>query len=344
MPSKLSRLRWVGFLLLWVALNPVSANAEDTQPSLIVSIKSGKLFKRLGLSCEVTEPTALWQAYDVGDSVGGIRVSQVGVALFPSEHLAEQGIQRRIQSTMTTAPREVPRSVGDECMAWASDRGGTFFFRRTNLVVTFTWQGSFSRALVFAEKADGIFARDEEVAPRGRATPETNEFGFIPPDDTGLTDVIRRPLYMPSGYSPPGHVPAGDHSTPTHAPEKEQPGTPSPEVLTRRTGSSVETADPALAESTPKGSQVPVPEGVAGAGSDLPREKSAEESSAVLALESPPETSSGGLATVSKQFSEARQTTDTHTSPPWPYVAFGFAGAAIIGVVGVWLILRRKAT
>jgi hypothetical protein len=274
MTRELSRFWWAGFLLLWVGLNPVPANAGDTHRSLISSIKSNLLFEKLGLSCEATEPTASWQVYDLGDTVGGIRVGQVCLALFPSVRSAEQGMRRRILSTMTVAPRDLPRPVGDQCMVWASVRGGTFFFRRINVVTEFTWQGELSGALALAEKADNIIARDEEVAPRGAAAPQPNQFGFVRPDDSGLTDVVRRPLYVPPGHSLPGRVPLGDHTTPSQKATDQQPGSP-PEELTGRKGNSAETADSPSARGTPGGSQAP--RGVVGAASDFPKRRTTED-------------------------------------------------------------------
>ena len=47
-------------------------------------------------------------------------------------------------------------------------------------------------------------------------------------------------------------------------------------------------------------------------------------------------------ASVSTQVSEARQRTDANTGPAWLHIVLGLVGAAAVGAVGMWLLLRRR--
>jgi len=54
-------------------------------------------------------------------------------------------------------------------------------------------------------------------------------------------------------------------------------------------------------------------------------------------------TSRGDRTEVSEQVSEVRQGTDADTGPAWLHIVLGFVGAAAVGAVGMWLLLRRRS-
>jgi hypothetical protein len=61
------------------------------------------------------------------------------------------------------------------------------------------------------------------------------------------------------------------------------------------------------------------------------------------APKSPPEAPRRNPATASGQVSEARRRTDPDSGPTWLHIALGLTGAAALGAVGMWLLLRRRA-
>ena len=58
---------------------------------------------------------------------------------------------------------------------------------------------------------------------------------------------------------------------------------------------------------------------------------------------STPESSSEDRTAVSEQITESRQRTNANSGPAWLHIVFGFVGAAAVGAVGMWLLLRRRA-
>ena len=214
------------FALFLVGSPAARANARDAPRDLIVSVRSDRLFERLGLSCTATTPTSEFQAYRVDGGANPSGVYAIGVAIFPSTADASRGMRYCIASSMSMGPTALDLAIGDECEIYS----GTFFLRTQNVVAVFNWVGELPNAVAFAERLDTVLLSDDEVAPKGPATAAPNEFGFIRPDDSGLpATVIRHPLYVRSGHPLGYNAPSGERTAPSRASEGR-------EVSTRRSG------------------------------------------------------------------------------------------------------------
>jgi hypothetical protein len=188
---------WTTFAILGVAIPAFS----QPPPEQYLGVRHDRLFASLQVNPDPKEMRWLSRSVTYTfrpETSNGLKF--VIISVHPTEEDAHRGLFGSL--VFSVGPRPAPQGepVGDEFHWWHSSvesewASATVLFRRRNVSVAFSRNGSADDALALARRVDCLIRDDRQIAPLGRFDP--------PPEivSVGIPDTLPVGLRVPVGPS-----------------------------------------------------------------------------------------------------------------------------------------------